>query len=158
MPKKDENNLQITIDKLEEEIEKVQFKISDYIIDNLTEATAKKNVLLDERINLESQTISKFKNFMIKFLTFGYYDKNKKIKNKLNKNKIELDKTINNEAKFLKEYETTNSIMLKLMEKLRNLKNASALGFEKDKTKVTSEALTIKGQSSSSKSQKNINI
>ncbi|MBP1525786.1 MAG: hypothetical protein H9Q65_03575 [Spiroplasma ixodetis] len=157
MPKKDENNLQITIDKidkLEEEIEKVQFRISDYIIDNLTEATAKKNVLLDERINLESQIISKFKNFMIKFLTFGCYDKNKKTKNKLKKNKNELDEASNNEAKFKKEYETTISIMLKLMEKLRNLKNASALGFEKDKSKVNSEASTNKSQSSSSKSQK----
>jgi len=157
MPKKDENNLQITIDKidkLEEEIEKVQFRISDYIIDNLTEATAKKNVLLDERINLESQIISKFKNFMIKFLTFGCYDKNKKTKNKLKKNKNELDEASNNEAKFKKEYETTISIMLKLMEKLRNLKNASALGFEKDKSKVNSEASTNKSQNSSSKSQK----
>ena len=157
MRNKDENNLQITtdkIDKLEEEIEKVQFRISDYIIDNLTEATAKKNVLLDERINLESQIISKFKNFMIKFLTFGCYDKNKKTKNKLKKNKIELDEASNNEAKFKKEYETTISIMLKLMGKLRNLKNASALGFEKDKSKVNSEALTSQSQNSSSKSQK----
>ncbi|WP_425381687.1 hypothetical protein [Spiroplasma endosymbiont of Polydrusus pterygomalis] len=154
MPKEDENNLQIKIDKLEEEIEKVQFKISDYIIDNLTEVTAKKNVLLDERINLESQKISKFKNFMIKFLTFGCYDKNKKIKNKLNKNKIELDKTIDNAEKFLKEYTTTNSIMLRLMEKLCNLKNDAAIGFEKDKLKINAQSSTSNNQSSSSKTQK----
>ncbi len=61
---------------------------------------------------------------------------------------------INNKEKYLEEYKTTNSIMLKLMEKLRNLKNDSALGFEKDKSKINSEVLTSKSQSSSSKSQK----
>lgn len=151
---KDENNLQIKIDKLEEEIAKLHFKISDDIIDNLTEATAKKNMLLEERNNLENQKISKFKNFMIKFLTFGYYDKNEKIKNKFNKNKNELDKTIDNEEKFLKEYKTARSNLSKLYKELDILKNDSAIGFEKDKLKINIQSVTNNNQSYSSKTQK----
>ncbi|WP_174479970.1 hypothetical protein [Spiroplasma endosymbiont of Danaus chrysippus] len=56
--------------------------------------------------------------------------------------------------KYAKEARETNKAWGEKNERERREKVANALGFEKDKSKVNSEASTSKSQSSSSKSQK----
>ncbi|WP_174481636.1 hypothetical protein [Spiroplasma endosymbiont of Danaus chrysippus] len=56
--------------------------------------------------------------------------------------------------KYAKEARETNKAWGEKNERERKERVANAFGFEKDKSKVNSEALTSKGQSSSSKSQK----
>lgn len=129
MKTKEENNLSIIIDKLEEEIETEANKISD-IIDKLTDITFKKNFKLEERLFLESQKISKLKNFLIKIFTFGCYDKNKILENKLKQNKLELDTAIIDEKKFQEEYDDAKLSRQKLIYKFKKIVKTKNAGQE----------------------------
>ncbi|WP_342218471.1 hypothetical protein [Spiroplasma endosymbiont of Amphimallon solstitiale] len=59
-----------------------------------------------------------------------------------------------NRDKYAKEARETNKAWGEKNERERRERVANALGFEKDKSKINSEASTSKSQSSSNKSQK----
>ncbi|WP_375317531.1 hypothetical protein [Spiroplasma endosymbiont of Virgichneumon dumeticola] len=70
-------------------------RLEEILDESYLEKHANYNLQLDnlkkEIINLKKQKISKFNNFLIKIITFGCYDKNKFIENKINK--IQKEKT-----------------------------------------------------------------
>lgn len=95
-------------DKLDEAIYEERKNLEN-IIDYWTTATFTKNDLLKEKELLENKKISKSKNILLKILSFGCYDWNKKIEKILTKTKEKLNKAVEEEKKWKLEYKTVKS-------------------------------------------------